>query len=337
MATEWLLISTFGGRAPSLIGIGSRPKPFVPLDQHFKRGASKALSEVQSVVAEIMGHRAPIDRVASDGRTRTIAHPLLNSVGRLHGIFLWRGPADEDVSSRDPAGAWHFNLTLSKASGSDDLFDLYGVSEEDRRSEVAQAGAFTRLRTNADEGQALAKIVTSDPGTEHQAVWTVVRDDGSERAAHFSCRMLEERPDPASDRTEIILRGITHDIGPANEVPTAPPPVILEHRVIDATRREGEYRAIVDLNRLTLIKWYGPAMPGIAWENATGEPDPAVHPEDLKIALEMRNDLEAKGSAAGVIRVMALNKQWTRVRLDVRKMALDVQTNAGFATVTTAG
>jgi len=335
MATEWLLISTFGGAEPSIIGVGSRPKQFVPLSQHFsaRRGPNKALEEAQSVVVELIGNPVPIDRISNDGRIRIVAKPLLNSAGRLHGIYLWRGAADETVPPRDPAGAWHFNLTQGKASGSEDLFDLYGVSEEDRRSEVAQAGAFTRLKTNADEGEALAKIVTSAPGTEHQAVWTVRRDDGQERAAHFSCRMLEERPDPASDRTEVILRGVTQDIGPANEVPTAPPPVILEHRVLEAKIRPGEYLAYVDIKRLKLIKWHRDPRPGIAWESVVGEPEPAMHPEDVSIARQMSKDL-ARGATSGVLRFRGVDGAWKPLHLEVCLMAFDQHTTGGLVTVT---
>ncbi|RDI12361.1 hypothetical protein DEU38_13612 [Rhodococcus sp. AG1013] len=340
MTTDWLLISTFGGQEPSLIGVGSSPKPFVPLGRHFKGRRSqpnRALDDVQNALLEIMAdpeHRR-IDRESEDGRKRILAEPLLNSESRLHGVYFWRGDTDEAPPPRDPAGAWHFNLTAGKASGSDDLFDLYGVAPEDRRSEAALAGAFTRLVTNRDEGEALAKIVQSEPGTEHQAVWKVRRDDGEERAAHFSCRMLEEKPDPAGDRREVILRGITHDIGPAGEVPAAPPPVILEHRVLDAVLTPGEYLAYVDLKRLALIKWRSEPMPGVAWEDAVGEPAPAMHPSDVPLARKMAKDL-AYRKVEGILRFRGLDGDWKPLHLSVALMAFDESTHGGLVTVTEA-
>ena len=186
MTPEWLLIDTFGGAEPALIGLGSTPKPFVALDRHFKtrRGQrNRSLDDIRSTVLEVMAdpHDRPIDRTTDDGDHRIVAVPLLNSEGRLHGIHLWRGGVSDELPRRDPVGAWHFNLTAGTASGSEDLFDLYGVAPEDRRSEAALSGAFNRLVTNHDEGQALAKIVQSEPGTEHQAVWKVRRDAGVER------------------------------------------------------------------------------------------------------------------------------------------------------------
>lgn len=339
MTPEWLLIDTFGGAEPALIGLGSTPKPFVALDRHFKtrRGQrNRSLDDIRSTVLEVMAdpHDRPIDRTTDDGDHRIVAVPLLNSEGRLHGIHLWRGGVSDELPRRDPVGAWHFNLTAGTASGSEDLFDLYGVAPEDRRSEAALSGAFNRLVTNHDEGQALAKIVQSEPGTEHQAVWKVRRDDGVERAAHFSCRMLDERPEPDAPRV-VILRGVTHDIGPAEHVSSAPPPVILEHRVLDAVLAPGHYHAYVDLKRLTLIKWRNQPMPGIAWGNAVGEPKPAIHPDDLPLARAMAKDL-AHRKVEGVIRCRGLDGAWKPLHLSVALMAFDESTHGGLVTVTEA-
>lgn len=339
MAPDWLLIATFGGAEPSLIGVGATPKSFVALDRYFtaRRGQrNRSLDDVRSAVLDLMAdpdHR-PIDRESDDGLHRIVAVPLLNSESRLHGIHLWRGPITVEPPRRDPVGAWHFNLSAGTASGSEDLFDLYGVAPEDRRSEAALSGAFNRLVTNHDEGQALAKIVQSAPGTEHQAVWKVRRDDGAERAAHFSCRMLDERPEPTGNRV-VILRGVTHDIGPADDVPSAPPPVILEHRVLDAVLAPGQYHAYVDLKRLTLIKWRNQPMPGIAWGNAVGEPEPAIHPDDLPIAREMARDL-VRRNVEGVIRVRGLDGEWKPLHLSVALVAFDESTHGGLVTATQA-
>jgi hypothetical protein len=333
MATKWLLVSTFGGALPSIVGQGRTPKPFVSLEQVIK--SRRSFADATSAITEVMTHTTKIDRPSSDGRRRVIADPLCTFEGRLHAIYLWVGSAEEKVAQRDPAGAWYFNLTDFKVSGSDDLFDLYGVAPENRRSEAAMAGAFDRLDTGVDEGHALAKIVKSTPGMEHQAVWTVKRDDGDRRAAHFSCRAVEERPDPNSDRKVVILRGVTHDIGPADDVPTAPPPVILEHRVLDAKLKPGEYLAYVDHKKLTLLKWRGSPMPGIAWEGGVGEPTPAMHPDDVEVARRLSADL-ARGSTSGVVRFRGLDGEWKPLHLEVSLMAFDQHTMGALVTVSAA-
>lgn len=330
MTTQWLLISTFGGDLPSIVGIGSTPTGFTPLEEVVK--SRRTLADANAALAEVMTNSVPVDRISVDGQRRIVANPLLTFSGRLHAIYLWVGGIEEEIRQRDPAGAWHFNLTEGTASGSDDLFDLYGVAPENRRSETAMAGAFGRLVTNLDEGEALAKIIHSRPGTEHQAVWRVLRDDGVERAAHFSCRIFEEF---RGEHAERILRGVTHDIGPANDVPSAPPPVILEHHVLDAKIKAGEYLAYVDLRKLTLIKWRGEPMPGIAWESVAGEPDPAIHPDDIDTAKRLSAGL-ARGSTSGVIRFRGLDGLWKPLHLEVSLMVFDQHTTGGLVTVTEA-
>lgn len=333
MATKWLLISTFGGAVPSIVGQGRSPKPFIPLNKVLK--SRRSFDDAAAAVTEVMATPVKIDRTSSDGLRRIIAVPLCTFEGRLHAIHLWVASVDEQVAQRDPAGAWYFNLTDRKVSGSEDLFDLYGVSPEDRRSEAAMAGAFDRLDTGVDEGEALAKIVQSEPGMEHQAVWTVKRDDGDRRAAHFSCRAVEEHPDPEDNRTVVILRGVTHDIGPANDVPTAPPPVILEHRVLDAKLKPGEYDAYVNLRNLSLIRWRSNPMPGIAWEGGEGEPSPAMHPEDIEVARRMSADL-ARGGTSGVIRFRGLDGEWKPLHLQASLVAFNQHTTGGLVTVSAA-
>lgn len=326
--TRWLLIEVFGGGEPTVIGVGSSPKRFVPLPQLFRNPAT--LATIRSAVEATVGTRAAVDITSDDGRRRTVTVPLLAGAEHIHALFVWSGPAGEEVPAHDPAGAWYFNLATSKSTRSDDLLDLYGVAPEDRAHDHAIAGVFTRVITNSDESDALAKVVRSAPGTEHQAVWTVRRDDEALRAAHFSCRMLEERN--ADGVTEVILRGVTHDLGDATDTRAAPPPVILEHRVLDAAAAAGEFRAIVNLRTLALMRWMGPAMPGIAWQSLDGEPDPAIHPDDLATAKTMSHDL-AHGRTAGRIRLRDLDGGWAHVQAHAVLMALDQHTTAALVTL----
>ncbi|MFE3023126.1 GAF domain-containing protein [Nocardia tengchongensis] len=326
--TRWLLIETFGGGEPTVIGLGSAPRKFVPLTQMFRQ--RETLSAIRGALATTLARLAPVDAVGEDGRRRTVTVPLLITPERMHAVLLWSGPVEEEIPPRDPVGAWYFNLSTSKSTRSDELLDLYGVAPENRAREHAIASVFTRVITNSDESDALAKVVRSAPGTEHQAVWTVRRDDGALRAAHFSCRILEERS--AAGETEVFFRGVTHDIGDATEVSAAPPPVILEHRVLDAAAAEGDYRAIVDLRTLRLLRWMGPAMPDIAWQSLAGEPEPEIHPEDLATAKTMSRDL-AQSRTSGVLRLRTLDGGWRAVRARAVLMALDQYTTAALVTV----
>ncbi|MCZ4516886.1 DUF5593 domain-containing protein [Rhodococcus ruber] len=329
MSNSWILIETFGDEEPSVIGVGSSPKSFVSPRHVLRSSASR--NEALAAVAETLVTGAMVDRLSRDRYRRVLAEPLQTFAGRTHGAWVWLGRRDETPPPRDAAGAWQFNLTKSTASGSNDLLDLYRVPQNERETQRALAGAFTRLVTNRDESEAMAKIVQSAPGTTHQAVWTVRRDDGDLRAAHFSCRMIAE--DQAAG-TEIILRGITHDIGPAGEITIAPPPTILEHRVLEASTKEGEYRALVNLRTLNLLRWYNsePA-PNICWENLPDEPVPAIHPDDVPIAKQMSNAL-ARERTNGVLRFRTLDGHWKPMEVNAVLVSLDQHTTAALVTLT---
>lgn len=325
---QWLLVETFGG-TPSVIGVGNRTPAFLQIDEVMKH--PETLQIARDVLVELMGSVHAVDRTV--GSRRVLARPLVTFEGRMHGVQLWIGRRDDPIPDRPTAGAWLFNTTAAKASGSEDLFDLYAVPDDDRRTETAMAGAFTRLLAGSDQGDAIAKIINSQPGTEHQAVWTVTRDDDAQRAAHFSCRMYRERA-PDSDEGEVILRGITHDLGPADATAKAPSPVVLEYKVIEASAEPGEYRALLHPANLALIRWMHEPMPGIAWENNTGEPTPAIHPEDVPRTRELIRTLTVPpGRAEGYVRVRGLDGSWVRLAARGGLMPLDTTTTAMLVTV----
>ena len=162
MAPRWLLIETFGGegpREPTVIGVGNVRSAWC----HSQRcsGEARYLDDVRALVARVVASGSTVHTRSSDGRRQAIGRPLMAYSGRTHGVYAWIGEPDETPPPRDPAGAWHFNLTTGKIGGSDDLLDLYGVAPQDRRTERAMAEAFQRLITNADEAAGLAVIVPS--------------------------------------------------------------------------------------------------------------------------------------------------------------------------------
>lgn len=328
---KWILVECFSGTPGKVIAFGATPKSFVPLSNILRNPLS--LADAEAALAQASRTCALVAHVSADGRRSVRAEPLLITPGRAHAVRLWIGPVAEPLPEREPVGAWYFNLTTSRSVRSVDLLDLYGVAPEDREAELAIAGAFTRLVTNRDESEALAKIVNSAPGTEHQAVWTVRRDDDALRAGHFACRIILEVD--ADGRREVLFRGVTQDIGAATAVPAAPPPMILEYRLLEASTAPGEYRAIVNLRSLQLIRWIGPPMPGIAWAGLPGQASPQIHPDDLAVAQEMSREL-ARHRTDGIVRLRRIDGGWQPVRVRAALMALDQHTTAGLATVTAA-
>lgn len=331
MADRWLLIETFGGEGrlePTVIGVGNTPKHMVPLSSVLGRG--RYLDDVRALVARVAATGEPVRTTTSDGTRQLVGDPLIAFSGRVHGVYAWFGPHRDEPPPRDPAGAWYFNLTTGKIGGSDDLLDLYAVAPEDRRTERVTAEAFGRLITNADESAALAVIVNARPGAEHQATWSVRRDDGQIRAANFAARaVVETTPD---GEKHVVVRGITHDIGPAETTPSAPPRMVLAQQVLAAEQEPGKHRAIVNLRTLTLLRWVDDPMPGIAWENHAEHP-PGIHPDDLAVAKQMSTQLATAGRVGRALRLRGTSGEWVTVQVEASLMLLDQHTTAALVTL----
>lgn len=215
----WLLIETFGdSKQPTVIGVGSTAKKMVPLKEILARGPG--LLDVQAAVARARRERGRVEFLSADGRRRTVAVPLEAYSGHLHGVHVWTGPADDPLPERDPAGAWYFNITTDEIGGSDGLLDLYGEPEEKRRTQRFTAEAFGRLTTDA--GNALALLVNAKPGDDYQATWTVRRDNGAVRTAHFSTRAIPETTDAGAHH--LVLRGYHSRLRPSRASPSRPTP-----------------------------------------------------------------------------------------------------------------
>ncbi|WP_394617382.1 GAF domain-containing protein [Lentzea sp. JNUCC 0626] len=334
MAADWLLVETFGGarREPTLLAIGDTPKNMVSIRSVLGRGPFVA--DVLGVIARAVESGESIEVRTTTGKRRVIAHPLLSYGGLSHGAHVWVGPWDEEPPPCTPAGAWHINLTRHVSSRSDDLLELYGTSPDAWRNEhdLAELFAYQRLQTNSDEAKALALIVNAKAGAEHAATWTVNRGDGVRRAVHFACRCVEVAT--TGGRSELVVRGITHDIGPAESVPAAPPsmPVLLAQQVLAAEATPGRWRAIVDLRTMRLLKWLDNPMPGVAWTLGASHP-PAVHREDLRSAVTMSRELASSGRAMAVLRLRGEDGGWLAVAVSAALMALDQHTTAALVTL----
>lgn len=329
--SEWLLVETFGDHEPTVIGVGSTPKNMVPLKTILGRG--RYLTDAAAAIGSVAGVGTALQTQTHDGKRRVLAEPLTSYRGHVHGVYLWIGGQDEQPPPRDPAGAWHFNLTTDTIGGSDGLLDLYGVPAGERRTERFTAEAFGRLVAGPDEAAAFAKIVRSQPGEEHQALWTVRRDDDQLRAAHFSCRAIAEhveQPD-GSTQQQVVLRGVTHDVGAADAAPSAPP-VVLAQQVLAGLAEPGAHRAIVNVRTLKPIRWLDEPMPGIAWEYEPADGEHWIHPDDLNQARALVDGL-ARSSQSGRIRFRTTDHDWQQIAVTGNLVILDSNTNAALLTL----
>jgi hypothetical protein len=329
--SEWLLVETFvGSRAETtLIAVGNSPRRMVPL-RNLLRGRS--LGDIEAAIATVRQTRQPLETVVS-GR-RVLAHPLSTFAGHLNGIWIWTGAASADIPPRGAAGAWQIDLESDTISASAELFDFYRVPPAARRTRRSLAEGFIRLVISADEPAVLAAIVQRRPGQTHQTTWTVRLDDGELRAAQIAYRIVED--EAASGEIRPVLLGITQDIGPIANNAGAVAPAGMAQKVLDGLAEPGQYRAIVDLRTLRLLRWVEGAKPptDIAWgHDPTNSAAHWIHPDDLGLAKELTAGLDHHGRAESALRFRTTNGTWRRVPVTAHLIELDPSTNAALLTL----
>ncbi|WP_328290683.1 hypothetical protein [Nocardia aurantiaca] len=150
-------------------------------------------------------------------------------------------------------------------------------------------------------------------------------------APHFSCRIYEQ---PVDGTVHRVARGISQEVATGSDG-RPEPLVLLEHRLLEADVPPGEYRALISLRNLRLIRWvHGSPIPEqIAWRGIVDEPPPEVHPDDHRTMIEMAKGL-AKSSTTGRLRVRGVDGSWVPIAARVSLVAIDQETTAGLVKFT---
>ncbi|WP_280363519.1 GAF domain-containing protein [Nocardia wallacei] len=326
---QWLLVETFGELDGNytIVDWGGHPKEFLPLDKAVKGAAAK----IRQAITLVARSGEPLS--ATGAGRHVEVHP--HFVGdRLHGVQVWAGTEGQAAPPRPRAGAWDINLTTLTALGSPEWAKLADIPEEQRGSERSLANMFAQVRTDEKELVAMKRIIAAVPGTTHQGIWTVYRRDGSAFRSHFSCRIDAQ---PIDGSTQRIARGISQEVFTGSD--SEPEPlVLLEHRLLEADTPPGEYRALINLRNLRLIRWvHGSPIPEeIAWRGIADEPAPEVHPDDRPIMLDMARGL-AKSSTTGHLRVRGVDGGWIPINAHASLVAIDQETTAALLKFTIDG
>lgn len=325
---QWLLVETFGELDGNytIVDWGGHPKEFLSLDKAVKGAAAKIRQAVEAVGRS----HEPLTAIGAGRHVEVYPHFVAD---RLHGVQVWSGLEEQTPPLRPRAGAWDINLTTLTALGSAEWAELADIPEDQRGAERSLANMFAQVQTDEKELLAMKRIIAALPGTTHQGVWTVFRRDGGSFRSHFSCRIYEQAtPDGHHHR---IARGISQEIAAGGASSEPEPLVLLEHRLLEADTPPGEYRALVNLRNLRLIRWvHGSPVPDeIAWRRNRGEPDPEVHPDDRQEMIDMARGL-AKASTSGRLRVRGVDGTWIPISARASLVAIDQETTAALVKFT---
>src|SRR6266568_3312489 len=327
MASSWLLIETLDQGVPSVIAQGSAVKNMVPVDVFFKR--SKVKDELFALISRVCDTAAPL-RIHLPGSRTAVAEPICDDWGQVHG--LWLHVAEDGEKPVPHARAWAFvwNLTRGTVTRSKGLAPEGSDVEHDAR-EWTIAEAFNVLETGSDASETLVKVINGAPGTKHQTTWPQKRPDGTAHDVNFAVRIFLDHPpgEPADGDKEHILRGISHDLGEAADHEDPESPIMLAELVAATSADPGEYRAILDLHTVRLLRWYGPPSPDLAWEYEDLQRfgRPAIHPDDRGVVKRMQRDLDS-GRAVGAIRLLTRSGDYEQFDLVAKLILLNRSTTA---------
>lgn len=248
----WLLIERFGHTdEPSVIAIGQTGKTFAPLERIIRSRTHRTVIGTALETIDQAEQPRTIDFTQSG--TRYILRPLTDYYGWTPAVQVYYD--DEDIAPEPPpaCGAWHFNVTTGNAHGSDELLDMYRVPEEMRQTGRPIYEAFKRLVGHDHE--AMAKLVEKRVGVTHQAFETVETDEGGRWIAQYSCRFVQ-RGD------EILLHGVTRQVGPYVPGTPAPDPLNLTTQALSMISIPGYYRLIIDPADGLILRAYDGMPPG---------------------------------------------------------------------------
>ncbi|MBF6059217.1 DUF5593 domain-containing protein [Nocardia terpenica] len=320
---KWLLIETFTwpDGDVSIVNWGGRPRAFLPVTSALTRSTVARVSQAIATVAET---REPLSMCSQGYRVEAVPHLVRD---RLHGIQFWCGRDDDPVPEKPLVAAWRVDFTTKTALGSPEWAEMADLPPEERGQAVSLATVFAQATTDHRESVALQRIVAARAGETNQGFWTIKRRDGTQWQSHWSHGTIEEQID-----------GETHRIGLGlSQKVQEPEPVVLEHRILEASTNPDEYQAIVALDDLTLIRWvHGTTPPNmIAWRRIPHEPEPAVHPDDRPAMLAMARGL-TKSPTHGSLRLRGVDGQWVRIDARADPVALDNTISAALVRFTIA-
>ncbi|KZM71617.1 hypothetical protein AWN90_02515 [Nocardia terpenica] len=324
---QWLLIETFDDELDgnyTIVDWGGHPKEFLPLDKAVK-GAAPKIRQAVNLVAR---SHEPLSATGAGRRVEVYPHFVGD---RLHAVQVWSGTEDQIPPDRPLAGSWDINLTTLTALGSPEWAELADIPVDERGQERSLANMFAQVQTDERELRAMKRIIEAVPGSTHQGIWTVYRPDGRTFRSHFSCRIYEQ---PADGQLHRVARGVSQTVATGGDG-RPEPLVLLEHRLLEADVPTGEYRALINLSNLRLIRWvHGSPIPDrISWRHVDGEPAPEIHPDDRRTMIEMAKGL-AKSSTTGRLRVRGVDGSWIPIIARASLVAIDQETTAGLVKFT---
>jgi Family of unknown function (DUF5628)/Domain of unknown function (DUF5593) len=321
MAHDWLLVEILGDE-PVVVAHGRQLKNLVPLSTFLRRNPhSRAIADAVAQTARTgtgVSQALPeTDRVV---RTEAVRMPD----GRVHGVQVWSGGADEKPPERPIPGPAIWDLTSGVSTATRESLANKGLDPDTQPTQGRSfADDLSRRGLRRDETKVLAMAIRCTPGDAFCGCWEGCDAEGRPAPYGFVARAVLQ---PEADGSEhLVFRTMNWRCGEDCHSWAAPDD--LAQRILDGLAQPGTYRALVSLQTWSLLKWLDEPCPLYDWRStraAMGQPD------NEPVIAAMKADF-AKGPASGVLQVKGTNGGWVAIHVTVNRFKLDDSTTAGLA------
>jgi hypothetical protein len=324
MPHDWLLVETLGDE-PAVVALGRQQRNLVPITAFLRRNPH--LAAIRTAIAESMQTGQSLASITPKKDRVIRTEPVVMSDGRIHGVQVWSGPTQTEPPERPIPGAFTWDLTLGVATDTSESLANRGKDPEMAGSQgrsFAETWPSRDLKPNED--RALAAAVNAEPGQTLCDTWDSTDWQGNPIRVSFVARnSLEPVPEGGE---HLIGRGMTWRAEPSE---TAAPTDQLAQRILHGLAQPGVHRALIDLNKWTLLKWLDEPCPFYDWRRSAMN-EPRIHPSDEPKLAAMISEF-AGGAASGVLRMPGHGDTWVAVHVTVSRVELKEKTFAGLVSV----
>jgi Family of unknown function (DUF5628)/Domain of unknown function (DUF5593) len=324
MAHDWLLVETLGDE-PAVVAQGRQLKNLVPITTFLRR--SPYLAAVRTAIAESARTGQSLTSITPK-RDRVIRiEPVVMSDGRMHGVHVWTGPADEEPPERPTPGPLKWDLTLGVATDTPESLANSGKNPE---VEVTSGRAFAEdlpsRGLNPNEAKVLALAIKPEAGQTLCSTWDLTDWQGAPIRIGFTARTaLEPGPD---GREHLVARAMNWRAELKGPPATADD---LAQRILNGLAQAGVHRALADPNNWTLLKWLDEPCAFYDWRGSDTD-RPKVHPDDEPLMSVMTKEF-ADGPTSRVLRMRGYDADWVPVHVTVNRVELEPEIFAGLVSL----
>jgi hypothetical protein len=324
MTHDWLLVETLGSE-PAVVAQGRQTKNLVPISAFLRRNPN--LMAIQTAIGETVRAGQGLSSITPKNDRVIRTEVVQMSDGRIHGVHVWVGPPNMEQPERPVPGPLVWDLSSGIATDTPQSLFNNGFDPE---TEAAEGRAFAedlpRRDLNPTEAKVLSMAIKPEVGQTFCSTWDVTDHRGEPVTVGFVARALVEARDDGGER--LVCRAMNWR--GEREGPTVAHDYLAQ-RILDGLAQPGVYRALVDLNNWTLLKWLDEPVRFFDWR-ASMAGEHTVHPDDHPEMAKMATEF-ASGTASGVLRMAAIGGGWTPVHVTVNRVELEENIYAGLATL----